>query len=90
MSSDKKTRGNTCDKLFEESFYPIDEYKATCRLPTGRIMIGRMLFLTRQEAGYKSLSKKKASEIVVKEFRTDWINKKCIPNAQIKTCKKDS
>ena len=79
MSSEKKTRGHTSKKLFEESFNPIDAFKATGRLPSGKIMIGRMLFLTRRETEKTCLTRKEASKIVAKEFRIDWIDKNVYP-----------
>ena len=88
MSSQKKTRGNTSKKLFEETFYPIDEYKTTGRLPSGKIMIGRMLFLTRREPCYFTICRKVASKIVAKEFRTDWINKNVYPIHKHRLAKK--
>lgn len=76
-----QSRSCTTKELLNEKFVEVLELKSTGKLPTGSIVIGRMLYLCRKniKGQKKAMSREDASKIVAKELILEWIKKNVYP-----------
>ena len=82
MTDKRQLRSTTTRKeLFGENYSEMTEFKSTGRLPSGAIVIGRMLALCKRNAKgqRKAMPREAASKIVAEELRQDWITKNVYP-----------
>ena len=49
MAEKMKSRSSTTKEIFNEIFVEVSELKATGKLPTGKKVIGRMLYLCKKK-----------------------------------------
>ena len=71
------SRSSTTTELFQETFIEVLEYKSFGKLPSGTIVIGKMLHLCKKGAKgqIKGLSRADASKIVADELRMEYVKK---------------
>ena len=81
MAEKMQSRSCTTKELLNEKFVEVLELKSTGKLPTGSIVIGRMLYLCRKniKGQKKAMSREDASKIVAKELILEWIKKNVYP-----------
>ena len=85
----KRRQSYACKELFGESFREVDQFVSKNKLPSGKIVIGRMLSLCKQpEKGHKSISRDEASKVVARELSHDWISKNVYPMTEASIAKK--
>ena len=84
------SRSSTTTDLFQENFVEVPEFKPSGKLPSGTIVIGRMLHLCKKNAKgqTKGLSKGEASKIVANELRMEWIKKNVYPLHETRVAQK--
>ena len=84
------SRSSTTTELFQENFVEVPEFKPSGKLPSGTIVIGRMLHLCKKNAKgqTKGLSKVEASKIVANELRMEWIMKNVYPLHETRVAQK--
>ena len=84
MTAKMQSHSSTTKELIGETFVEVFEIKSTGKLPSGCIVIGRMLELCKQRTlnQNKSVSREDASKIVAKELRLEWIKKNVYPKAE--------
>ena len=84
------SRSSTTTELFQENFAEVPEFKPSGKLPSGTIVIGRMLHLCKKNAKgqTKGLSKGEASKIVANELRMEWIKKNVYPLHETRVAQK--
>ncbi len=81
MAEKRQSRSTTRKELFGESYIEVHEFKSTGKLPSGKIVIGRMLALCKKagKGQQKPMSREEASKIVANELQHDWIQKNIYP-----------
>ena len=90
MAEKMLSRSSTTMELFQETFVEVPEFKPSGKLPSGTMVIGRMLHLCKKDAKgqTKCLSKGEASKIVADELRMEWIKKNVYPLHETRVAEK--
>ncbi|ESP01695.1 hypothetical protein LOTGIDRAFT_172448 [Lottia gigantea] len=75
------TRTDSIKDLFDVNYRDEPTFLTKTKLPTGQLIIGRMLSLCKpgRKGGAKIISRKDASVIVAEEVKEDWISKNVYP-----------
>ena len=86
----EQSHSDSKKELFGENYVELSEFKPTGKLPTGTIVIGRLLALCKKgvKGKKKSMSRDEACMTVANELRTDWINKNVYPKHERSVAKK--
>lgn len=69
-------------KLLDEEYCEIKCYERKSKLPPGRVVLGRMLFLCTPRRGKPRITKLEASLIVANELIDNWVDKNVYPSEE--------